>query len=199
MRILVACERSQQVTAAFRRRGHEAFSSDLAPAAQNPAWHIRGDVRAVLKDGWDLLIAHPPCTRLCNSGSTWLAKRNLWEEMRAAADFFLECWNAPIPRIAVENPIPHGMAISEIGRYYDQIVHPHFFGEPQFKATCLWLKGVPPLKRTHTLELPKKGTLEYKEWSHCHQSPDSRNRDVKRAVTYPVVAEAMAEQWGVCV
>ena len=198
MRVLVACERSQAVTAAFRAKGHTAFSCDFAPAALNAAWHIRGDARAVLNDHWDLLIAHPPCTKLANSGVQWIRKRRAWEEVKAGADLFLTFWNAPIPRIVVENPIPHSYAIEEIGRRYNQIVHPHYFGERQFKATCLWLKGVPELKRTHVLQLPEKGTPEYVEWSACHHAGDTPDRAAKRAATLPGVAAAFAEQWGHC-
>ena len=196
MRVLVACERSQAITAAFRAKGHDAFSCDFAPAAVNPAWHIRGDARAALNDGWDLLIAHPPCTKLANSGVQWVKKRRAWEEVKAAADLFLTFWNAPIPGVVVENPVPHSYAVEEIGRRYNQIVQPHFFGEPQFKATCLWLRGVPELKRTHHLPLPYPGTPEFVAWSACHRAGDTPNRAANRAVTLPGVAAAMAEQWG---
>lgn len=195
MRVLVACEHSQQVTAAFRAQGHEAFSCDLKPAAVNPQWHIKGDARLLLHGAWDLLIAHPPCTRLANSGIRWVQAK-LWNEIKQAADLFLAFWNAPIPRIAIENPIMHPYAIDEIGRHPDQVIQPHFFGEPQFKATCLWLKGLPPLKRTHHMAVPKKGDPDYPAWNATHRAPDSIGRAVVRSVTFPAVAAAFAEQWG---
>lgn len=196
MRVLIACEWSQEVTAAFRALGHDAFSCDYKPAAINPEWHIRADARTLLNEGWDKLIAHPPCDRLANSGVTWLKKRRLWAELDKACALFLDFWNAPIPQIAIENPIPHAYAIDIIGRKYDQVVQPHFFGVPQFKATCLWLKGLKPLQRTHHMELPKPGTPEYTAWSSCHRAPDSRNRKDVRAKTHPGVAQAFALQWG---
>lgn len=198
MRVLVACERSQAVTAAFRARGHTAFSCDLAPAALYPEWHIQGDARGELHKGWDLLIAHPPCTKLANSGVQWIKKRREWEAVKAGADFFLAMWNAPIERVVVENPVPHSYALEELGRKYNQIIHPHFFGEKQFKATCLWIRGVRELRRTHHMELPKPGTPEFVEWNACHHAGDSPGRAARRATTLPGVAAAFAEQWGVC-
>lgn len=200
MRVLVACERSQQITAAFRARGHDAFSCDLAPAAMNKEWHIQGDARAVLNDGWDLLIAHPPCDRLAASGTKWLSskykRKSLWLELDKAADLFLTFWNAPIPRVAIENPAMHCYGIEAIGRKPDQVVHPHYFGAPAFKTTCWWLRGLPQLKRTHYLPLPAPGTEEHKAWNYVHYAPDQPKRKEVRSTTLPPVAAAIAEQWG---
>lgn len=196
MRVLVACERTQRVTAEFRARGHDAFSCDIEPTAGRKEWHLRGDARQYLNDGWDLLIAHPPCTRLCNSGVQHRKGEKRRAEFAAAVDLFLAFWNAPVPRVVIENPIPSGYTIDAIGRYYNQIVHPHFFGDPAFKATCLWLKAVPELKRTHHLPIPAKGTPEWEEWNKIHKMAQSKKRAEKRSETFPGIARAFAEQWG---
>ena len=120
-RILIACEFSGRVREAFRRKGWDAWSCDLLPTDIS-GQHIQGDVLAHLDDGWDMMIAHPPCTRLCNSGVCWLEKRNLWNDMIHGASFFKRFIDAPIPKIAVENPIPHRYALEIIGRKYDQII-----------------------------------------------------------------------------
>ena len=188
MRVLVACEFSGIVRNAFASRGHDAWSCDYLPT-EREGNHIQGDVRDILEEGWDLMIAHPPCTYLANSGVRWLHERpERWEELEEAAEFFRTLLNAPIKRICVENPIPHKYAIELIGRKYDQIIQPYQFGEPYSKATCLWLKNLPPLRPTKILT---KG-IEQKVW----REPPSPKRWKNRSRTYPGIAKAMAEQWG---
>ena len=134
MRVLVACEFSGIVRDVFAARGHDAWSCDLLPT-ERPGNHIQGDVLEILNDGWNLMIAHPPCPRLTNAAVCWLHKRNLWKELDEAAIFFKKFLNAPISKIAVENPIPHKYAVERIGRKYDQLVQPYMFGHPERKAT----------------------------------------------------------------
>lgn len=188
MRVLVACEESQEVCKAFRAKGHEAYSCDILPCSGgHPEWHIQDDVIKHLNDGWDMMIAHPPCTRLCNSGVSWLAKRDLWVELQVAAYFFSYLLTAPIPKIAVENPIMHKYAIAIIGRKQDQIIHPWMFGHGETKATCLWLKNLPKLVPTNVVEGREQ---------RLHKLPPSPERAKLRSKTYPGIAKAMAEQWG---
>jgi hypothetical protein len=161
MRVLVACEFSGEVRDAFRRRGHAAWSCDILPAEESPfsQFHHQCDIRAILNPNWwDLLIAHPTCTYICNSGAKhlYIGKRkengpdpNRWANMRAGAEFFRLLWGAPIPRIAVENPIMLKYAQSIIGAGPSQVIQPWMFGHGETKATCLWLKG---LQRTANLE-----------------------------------------------
>ena len=186
---MVACEFSGIVRDEFASRGHDAWSCDLLPS-ERKGNHIQGDVREVLSDGWDLMIAHPPCTYLCNSGVRWLYERpERWKKMREAAEFFRTLLNAPIERICVENPIPHKYALRLIGRKYSQIIQPYQFGEPYSKATCLWLKNLPPLKPTKII--PKA-----KVKHQVAREPASAERWKKRSRTYKGIAVAMAEQWG---
>lgn len=185
MRVLVACEFSGIVREAFKAKGHDAWSCDLLPT-EIPGQHIQGDVLEILDDGWDLMIAHPPCTRLCNSGVRWLAERNLWKEMKEACIFFNNLLSAPIPKIAIENPIQHKYARQHIHRP-DQIIQPYHFGEPESKATCLWLKGLPPLMATIIHTEIKQSTFK--------QAP-SPDRSKIRSRTFKGIAEAMADQWG---
>lgn len=165
MRVLVACEFSGTVREAFLRRGHDAYSCDLLPSLgitpKNPKRHIRGDVTQVLKQRWDLVIAHPPCTYLANSGVQWLFKdgeRNeeRWESLRRGAEFFVTCFNANADKVAVENPIQHKYAKELIGRPHTQIIHPWQFGHGETKVTCLWLKNLPPLVPTKIVDERKQ-------------------------------------------
>jgi hypothetical protein len=185
VRVLVACEFSQTVTKAFRARGHEAYSCDVLPTEWNPDWHFQGDVRQFLRMSrpWDLMIAHPPCTHLAVSGARWMKdKGSLVDE---ALDFVRALMDAPIPKIAIENPVS---IISSRIRKPDQIIHPWQFGHGEVKATCLWLKGLPKLTPTNIVEgrHPK-----------VHRMPPSPDRWKERSRTYPGIAAAMAEQWGV--
>ena len=187
MRILIGCEFSGVVRNAFRNRGHDAWSCDWLPSADNSAFHIQGDVRNILNDSWDMAIFHPPSTRIANSGVRWLHERDLWEEMRYGATFFKELWNAPIHRIAIENPIPHKYAIEIIGSKYTQIIHPWQFGHGETKATCLWLKNLPKLKPTSIVS-----GREQRIW----KLPRTKDRGQLRSITYSGIADAMASQWG---
>lgn len=185
MKVLVACERSGIVRDAFIALGHDAWSCDTEPTdAEGP--HIQDDVSGHLDEGWDMMIAHPPCTRLCNSGVRWLSERNLWDEMRKAASFFISLLEAPIPRRALENPVPHCYARKLIGPY-QQIIHPWLFGHPESKATCLWLRGLPPLMCS---------LVETRRTQRIWRLPPGEKRSYERSKTYPGIAEAMAKQWG---
>lgn len=186
MRVLVACEFSGTVRDAFRALGHDAWSCDVLPT-ERPGPHYECDVREVLTLGWDLMIAHPPCTRLTNSGVRWLAERDLWAEMEEAARFFRTLLDAPVPAIAIENPIPHRYALAVIGRKYDQIIHPWQFGHGETKATCLWLKNLPALTPTEIVA----GRAAV-----VHRMPPGPNRWRERSRTYAGIAAAMAAQWG---
>ena len=185
-RILIACEFSGRVREAFRRKGWDAWSCDLLPT-DIPGQHIQDDVLPHLDDGWDMLIAHPPCTRLCNSGVRWLAERNLWDSMREGAEFFKRFLDCDIPRKAVENPIPHCYALAIIGRKYDQIIQPWQFGHGETKATCLWLDGLPPLVPTAIVG----GRLQ-----RVFSLPPGPDRSKIRSMTFQGIADAMAAQWG---
>jgi hypothetical protein len=135
------------------------------------------------------MVAHPPCTRLCNSGVRWLAERNLWQEMREASEFFKLILNAPITKIAVENPIPHKYAVEIIGRKYDQIIQPYQFGHGETKATCLWLKNLPKLQPTNIVDGRDH---------RIHKMPPSPERWKERSRTFQGIANAMAAQWSGC-
>lgn len=185
-RVLIACEFSGRVREAFRRKGWDAWSCDLLPT-EIPGQHIQGDVLPHLADGWDMLIAHPPCTRLCNSGVRWLAERNLWDEMRESAEFFKRFLDCGIPLKAVENPIPHRYALEIIGRKYDQIIQPWQFGHGETKATCLWLDGLPPLVPTAFVAGREQRVFSL---------PPCPDRAKIRSITYQGIADAMAAQWG---
>ena len=187
MRVLVACEESQEVTKAFRRLGHEAFSCDLQDCSGgHPEWHIKGDAVEVLySQKWDRAIAHPPCTRLANSGVQWLKKRNLWRELDDAREFFYRFVNYGKEgnKIAIENPIPHKYGCLP---KYTQIIQPWQFGHGETKATCLWLYGLPKLRPTNIVE-----GREQKVW----KIPPGPDREKLRSKTYSGIAEAMASQW----
>lgn len=188
MRVLIACEFSGVVREAFRAVGHDAWSCDLLPSDQ-PGPHIQGDVIPHLGDGWDLMIAHPPCTYLCSGGNNWLNRRPdlKWRENRnTAAEFFISLVNAPIDRIAIENPIGY---MSAKYRKPDQIIHPHMFGHGYRKDTCLWLKNLPRLIPTKMMWPPYK-KLDF--WSD-KRNPDGRSL---KSITFSGIAAAMAEQWG---
>lgn len=187
MKVLVACEFSGIVRDAFTKRGHDAWSCDLLPT-EKPGNHIQDDVLKHLNDEWDLMIAHPPCTYLCNSGVRWLAKdQTRWDKMYSASDLFKKLLDSRIEKICVENPIMHRFAKEKIGRTYDQKIQPYQFGCPESKATCLWLKNLPPLKPTHRV-LPVYQSTFFE--------PPGKNRGQNRSRTFQGIADAMAEQWG---
>jgi len=187
MRVLVACEFSGRVRDAFRARGHDAWSCDTIGTA-NSTYHIQDDVLNHLRQDWDLMIAHPPCTYLCNSGVRWLkSNEDRWQHMKNAAFFFRQLLECSIPKICVENPIPHRYAVKNIGRKYNQIIQPWQFGHGETKATCLWLKNLPKLKPTNIVA----GRLQ-RIW----KLPPSDDRGMLRSITFQGIADAMAEQWG---
>lgn len=188
LRVLIACESSGVVRDAFRRRGHDAMSCDLLET-ERPGPHYRGDVRDVLREQWDLLIAHPTCTYLTNSGVRWLyTDPKRWPKMFEGAEFFrLFDQASHIPRRAVENPIPHGFALQLMGRRYDQIMQPWMFGHGETKATCLWLTGLPKLLPTNIVSGRE---------ARVHRMPPGPDRWRERSRTLDGVAEAMAAQWG---
>jgi hypothetical protein len=187
MRVLVGCETSGKVREAFRKRGHKVNSIDLLPSDDNSPYHIVGNVRYCLHEGWDLAIFHPPCTRLCNSGVRWLHERDLWAEMREACDLFLACLNAPIPCVAVENPVMHKHAREIIGRGPDFTIQPWQFGHGETKRTCFWTRNLPPLVPTNIVEGRE---------ARIHKMTPGPDRWKKRSETYQGIADAMAEQWG---
>lgn len=202
MKVLVACEESQAVCKAFRKLGHEAYSCDIQECSGgHPEWHIQGDVIPLLKQEWDLIIAHPPCTYLSNAGARWLFAGGKLNEERYklgldGKEFFMEFYNADCKHIAIENPIPS--SIYNLPPY-TQVIQPYEYGHPYSKKTCLWLKGLPPLKPTNIIEEHKpfvsSGTYSrthdarYKGASRKGGSAKSRSK------TFPGIAQAMAEQW----
>jgi hypothetical protein len=185
-RVLVGCERSGRVREAFKAAGWEAWSCDLEPS-DIPGQHLVGDVRQFLFDGWELGIFFPPCTRLCLSGVRWLHERSLWRELAQAADLFRDCWEAPIPKICVENPTMHRHARRLIGPPPSQAVQPFWFGDPYPKRTCLWLKGLPKLEPTRRVK-PTENRI--------HGASPGPRRAYLRSLTPPGLAQAMAEQFG---
>ncbi len=225
MKVLIGCETSGVVRNAFAAMGHDAWSCDLLPAEDRSNRHIVGDIRDVLIEGWDLLaVMHPPCTRLCNSGVRWLSgpPKNapdmateeeqrrwplmdqaeqltiMWRLLDEGAALFSACWNADIPRIAVENPVMHRHAKARIANFQpaSQTVQPWWFGEPAFKGTGLYLRNLPPLVATNRLTPPKPGTPEHKSWSAIHRAPPGPSRWSFRSKTFQGIADAMAAQWG---
>ena len=186
MKILVACEYSGIVRDAFIKRGHDALSCDILPT-ESPGPHYQGDVRDLLTESWGMIIAHPPCTRLANSGVRWLHERDLWADLDEACEFFKLFLNHPCPRIVIENPIPHKYALERIGKKYSQIIQPWQFGHGETKAICLWLKGVDPLEPASIVS-----GREQRVW----KMPPGEDRAKERARFYTGIAEAMAEQWG---
>lgn len=196
MRVLIGCEYSGVVRQAFEDKGHDAWSADFLPTEGRADRHYQGNVLDVLDEGWDLLIAHPTCTFMANSGAKHLyigAKKEngpdpaRWEAMREGAEFFLKLWNAKIPKIALENPIMMGHAKRIIGVPQTQIIQPWWFGHGETKATCLWLKGLRKLSATNIV-----GGRE----ARVHRMSPGPDRWKERSRTLPGVATAFAEQWG---
>ena len=192
MRVLVACEYSGVVRRAFRERGHDAWSCDLLPADDGSPFHIQRDVLEVMNDGWDLMIAHPPCTDLAVSGTAHFETKRANGSQQAAAEFFMQFARADCPHIAIENPVG---IMSTVWRTPDQVIHPWQFGHPEQKATCLWLKNLPRLATTDYVYGPMM-LLPRKERERMHFMSPSPDRWKKRSVTYAGIAAAMADQWG---
>lgn len=183
MKILIACEFSGVVREAFRKLGHDAWSCDLLPCEDNSPYHLQCDVLRVLDQGWDMMIAHPPCTHLAVSGARWF--KNKLKEQKEALEFIKALMNAPIPKICIENPVS---IISSQIRKPDQIIQPWMFGHGETKATCLWLKGIHRLSPTHIVAGRE---------NRIHKMPPSENRWKQRSRTYQGIADAMAKQWSV--
>jgi hypothetical protein len=182
-RVLIACEESGIVRSAFEKLGIPAVSCDILPSRIPVGNHIQDDVLKHLSDGWDLMIAFPPCTHLASSGARWFPEKRADGRQQEAIDFFMEMVNAPIPRIAIENPV--GIMSTEY-RTPDQYIQPWEYGHGETKKTCLWLKGLPPLEPTNIV--PGRADRIHK----MGQTPD---RSKKRSVTYAGIADAMAAQW----
>ena len=183
LRVLVACEYSGRVRNAFAKIGHFAMSCDLLPT-DAPGNHYQGDVFDIINDGWDLMIAHPPCTDLAVSGAAWFKEKIADGRQQRALDFVKLLMDAPIKHIAIENPIS---VISSKIRKPDQIIQPWMFGHGETKATCLWLKGLPLLNPTDIVDGREQ---------RIHKMPPSADRWKLRSTTYQGIADAMANQWG---
>jgi hypothetical protein len=195
MRVLVACEFSGRVRDAFLAMGHDAISCDLLDT-ERPGPHFKGDVMDIINDGWDLMVAHPPCTYLSNSGVRWLYDQpDRWKGLIDGAVFFRTLLNADIPRVAVENPIMHKYAIQIIGRRQDQLIQPYMFGHPESKATCLWLRNLPHLRPTNMVKDVMESRPVNEAQRIFHESPGPDRWKV-RSVTFKGIADAMANQWG---
>lgn len=195
MKVLIACEFSGIVREAFKAKGHDAWSCDLLPT-EIPGQHYQRDVFEVLNFDWDLMIAHPPCTYLCNSGVCWLSKQEgRLEKMRKGALFFNLLFKSRIPMIAIENPIMHKYAREIIGIKYSQIIQPWMFGHKEKKATCLWLKNLTPLIPTTNLK-EETNALPMKEQQRLHYASPGKDRAKLRSTTFKGIANAMADQWG---
>lgn len=183
MRVLVACEYSGTVRDAFSALGHDAMSCDLLPT-ESPGNHYQGDVRDVLDFPWDLMIAHPPCTHLSVSGARHFVEKRKDGRQQSAVGFFMMLARAPIPRIAIENPV---CVMSSMYRKPDQVIQPWQFGHGETKATCLWLKGLAKLNPTNVVVGREQ---------RIHKMPPSADRWKLRSTTYAGIARAMADQWG---
>jgi len=200
MKIIVLCETSNKVSQAFRDKGHEVWSLDQEDNDVDQAFHIKTDLNDMLlsphfwKDWWkqfDMVIAHPPCTYLCNSGVGWLykdsntmTKEQRWAEMAKAKDMFYNIWELPVDKMVIENPISHKYAL---GKFYNQIIQPWQHGHGETKATCLKVRGVPLLKPSNIVEGREQ---------RLHKLPPSDKRSKLRSETYQGIAKAMADQWG---
>lgn len=190
MRVLIACEFSGIVREAFAKRGHDAWSCDLLPT-EKPGQHLQCDVRELLNQGWDLMIAHPPCTHLAISGARWFKDRQTQQTESIA--FVEMLWNAPIPMIAVENPIGVLSTKSRLDKP-SQIIQPWQFGHMESKATCLWLKGLPLLKTTKDVREAML-MLPLKQRTRIHYAKPGPDRWKERSRTLQGIADAMADQW----
>lgn len=222
MRVLVACEYSGVVREAFRARGHDAYSCDILPAEDDSYFHFQADVVNVLDLGWDLMIGHPPCTYLCNSGVSHLhlpketqskdevfwdtddlvslhKVQERWKKLELARQFFMMLWEAHIPKIVLENPVPHKYA--QLPKY-DQTIQPYMFGDDASKRTCLWLKGLPKLSiPSEDLWVPPRIVDSKPRWSNQTDSGQNKlspssDRGLRRSRTYQGIANALAEQYG---
>jgi hypothetical protein len=216
MKILIACEESQAVTKEFRRLGHEAFSCDiLRCSGGHPEWHYQQDVFEVIEMGWDMMIAFPPCTHLALSGSMHFKKKIADGRQQQGIDFFMRIANAPINKIAIENPMG---IMGKIYRPFDQVIHPYYFGDGFQKTTCLWLKNLPPLQHHKEVDLfsdkithvepeerfywtdRKTGKIKSQPMWYYKALTEAKTKEERstiRSKTFPGIAKAMAEQWSV--
>jgi len=200
MRVLIACECSGRVREAFRKLGHDAWSCDILPSDDDSPYHIQGDVLEHLDEGWDMMVAHPPCTYLSYVGNRHWNKPGRAELRADAMKFFMALINAPIPKIAVENPLGEP---SRAYRKYDQIIHPYYFGDPYQKRTCLWLKGLPLLKWYKEQAIKPeplfflKTTGKAINWVEGIAGMSAKDRQKARNTTFQGIANAIAAQWGV--
>lgn len=208
MRVLVACEESQIVCKAFRERGHEAFSCDIQPCSGgHPEWHIQDDVLNHLSDGWDLMVAHPPCTFLSNVGQACKTRYNQKEyresEELKAIRFVLQLWHCPIKKVCIENPVGR---LNTQWRKPSQIIQPYYFGDGEMKTTCLWLRGLSRLNGHHHIDKirdkpkPLKTRIgsdgKLKSHYFCSRMDNKSNAAKLKSKTFPGIAAAMAQQWG---
>jgi len=196
MRVLIACEESQEVCKEFRKRGHEAYSCDIEDCSGgHPEWHLKQDVLEVLNQKWDLIIAHPPCTYLSNAGARHLYPKGILNKDRLkkgleAKEFFMKLYNADCNKIVIENPIPS--SIYELPKY-TQFIQPYEYGHPYKKKTCLWIKGLSNLKPTNIIEFEEiQSTKIAGNWFN----KGGKERKKNRSKTFHGIAVAMAEQWG---
>lgn len=193
MRVLVACEYSGTVRDAFIERGHDAMSCDILPT-ESPGPHYQGSVLDILTNGWDLIVAHPPCDHLTSAGAAYWPDKQRDGRQQTAIEFVLSIYNSPCRKIAIENPVG---ILSKKWRKPNQIIHPYYFGEPYLKRTCLWLKNLPVLTETNLLEKPqprgyciKSNGRRYNYYFHQGKNSHERSR------SFVGIAKAMAEQWG---
>jgi hypothetical protein len=216
LRVLIACETSGIGRRAFAARGHDVWSCDLRPAEDGSNRHIVCDVRdGILEDGWDLLcVMHPPCDRLCRSGRRWMSgpgqwtppkqlpAGRSWADMRAefeeGVDIFTTCWRAPVERVAIENPEMNDLARARMPSDLPkpQIVQPFWFGDPAYKATGWYLRGLPELTETRRLPEPERGSDEWRRWNRVHRLPPGPERKRLRSRSWPGMMAAAADQWG---
>lgn len=205
MKVLVACEESQEVCKAFRELGHEAYSCDIQDCSGgHPEWHLKQDVIPLLSQEWDLIIAHPPCTFLTVTGNRWFNVERYGDkaiqrqkDREKAVEFFMQFANAKCEKIAIENPIGY---MSTAYKKPTQIIHPYMFGDPARKATCLWLKGLPKLIPTNMVDPViihyQNGKGTDNPWHMDTMKLPPKERAKARSKTFPGIAKAMAEQWG---
>tara|TARA_B100000900_G_scaffold341961_1_gene305182 strand:+ start:134 stop:760 length:627 start_codon:yes stop_codon:yes gene_type:complete len=206
MKVLIACEESQAITKEFRKLGHEAFSCDILPCSGgHPEWHYQQDVFEVIDQGWDMMIAHPPCTYLSVSGARWLYNKDgskneeRWRNQSEALNFVQRLMDVPIDKIAIENPVS---VISSNIRKPEQIIQPWMFGDEATKTTCLWLKNLPLLKPTKVVgkgeRVVFKSGKSHPKWyaEALSKAKTAEERRNLRSKTFPGIAQAIANQWG---
>ncbi|OAN71125.1 hypothetical protein A8B82_21270 [Sulfitobacter sp. EhC04] len=216
LRVLIGCETSGIARRAFAARGHDVWSCDIEAAEDGSNRHIRCDIRdGILDEGWDLLcVMHPPCTRLCRSGRRWMSGPGKWtepkqlprgktladlrSEFEEGVSIFTSCWSAPIDRVAIENPEMNDLARDRMPSDLPapDIVQPFWFGEPAYKATGWYLRGLPKLASTDLLQEPERGSDEWKTWNRIHRMPPGPERTRLRSRSFPGMMNAAADQWG---